>query len=555
MIWGPASGSAGAAGRHEVFASPSARHGHHTVASYLVEKLIPAERTQDAVAGADADVESGDAGTSQFRGAALIQSLAWLRQSVSFCTSFCTFCTFCTSYTSFAASSSESTIRPPFRLLDRRGLFGKSRGRWAVFNASVRRSALEAADTSAVANLFLEDMYHTFLDAKFYKQLFIFAAAYLASFMTFAVIYLCIASPCGLDLKGSIIRAYLLSVETMLTIGFGLPDPFMKGCWEGAIVLTVQCLLNLLLTACLIGVIFQGIARPQSRACTILFSEKAVIRYNDGAYYLMFRLCDLRVQHALIEAHVRCYCVYRHPHRGYEMIPMRLEHPDDSLGANLLLTLPCVVVHRIDAWSPLAACGERTRRAAPMLGNIMALQGALGERAYHHLSSAAWPWTGTWSRQADAESGLKCSCACPTCGATFATAALLQLHSRYTAAADVADGIPAECCHKDMLEEDLRHVAHKDPTREDIATALSSRFMEVVVLVEGIEPTTASTLQARHSYVVGRPNAEEAVDVAWDMCFAECCFMSEDGVAGGCLGMDLSRFHTLEPCTPSADIA
>ena len=37
-------------------------------------------------------------------------------------------------------------------------------------------------------------------------------------------------------------------------------------------------LVNLILSAILIGVIFQGIARPQSRACTILCSEKAIIR-------------------------------------------------------------------------------------------------------------------------------------------------------------------------------------------------------------------------------------------------------------------------------------
>ncbi|CAM9709886.1 unnamed protein product [Scytosiphon promiscuus] len=32
---------------------------------------------------------------------------------------------------------------------------------------------------------------------------------------------------------------------------------------------------------------------------------------------------------------------------------MRLQHPDDELGANLLLVLPQTVVHRIDAWSPM----------------------------------------------------------------------------------------------------------------------------------------------------------------------------------------------------------
>merc|ERR1719316_664283 len=107
-----------------------------------------------------------------------------------------------------------------------------------------------------------------------------------------------------------------------------------------AVILTVQSLVNYLMSACLIGVIFQRLSRPQSRACTIIFSEKALIRRIDGADYFMFRLCDLRVQHALIEPHVRCYCVQKHPVRGFEMTPMRLTHPDDELGGMLLMSIP-----------------------------------------------------------------------------------------------------------------------------------------------------------------------------------------------------------------------
>ncbi|CAM9948769.1 unnamed protein product, partial [Laminaria digitata] len=32
---------------------------------------------------------------------------------------------------------------------------------------------------------------------------------------------------------------------------------------------------------------------------------------------------------------------------------MRLQHPDDELGGNMLLVIPQMVVHRIDAWSPM----------------------------------------------------------------------------------------------------------------------------------------------------------------------------------------------------------
>merc|ERR1719291_758169 len=111
----------------------------------------------------------------------------------------------------------------------------------------------------------------------------------------------------------------------MVTIGYGVPDPYMQGCWQGAVTLTVQSLLQLLITSLLIGVIFQGIARPQSRAATILFSDHAAINRYDGAHYLVFRVCELRVQHALIEPHVRCYCACR--------TDSRLDHSDAADAA------------------------------------------------------------------------------------------------------------------------------------------------------------------------------------------------------------------------------
>jgi len=108
----------------------------------------------------------------------------------------------------------------------------------------------------------------------------------------------------------------------------------------------------------------------------------------------MFQLSELR-KHQLVEAHVRVYCV-RHEREGknlrarreeegggevgggttarkrvdgnrraqdryevdtayFQTHNVRLQHPDDELGAFLLMALPNVVVHRVDEWSPLCA--------------------------------------------------------------------------------------------------------------------------------------------------------------------------------------------------------
>ena len=109
--------------------------------------------------------------------------------------------------------------------------------------------------------------------------------------------------------------------------------------------------MGLFLDAVVIGGVWLRISRPQPRARTIVFSDKAVIREIRGALYFMFQVAELR-KHQLVEAHVRLYCLRRRP--AFASSAMRLQRPDDELGAMLLLALPSVCVHRIDAWSPLA---------------------------------------------------------------------------------------------------------------------------------------------------------------------------------------------------------
>jgi hypothetical protein len=55
--------------------------------------------------------------------------------------------------------------------------------------------------------------------------------------------------------------------------------------------------------------------------------------------------------------------------------------------------------------------------------------------------------------------------------------------------------------------------------------------IEVVVLVEGIDPVSGSTVQARHSYTAG--------DIAWQAKLTECV---QENYHGG-LVVDFARFH------------
>merc|ERR1712146_273706 len=102
---------------------------------------------------------------------------------------------------------------------------------------------------------------------------------------------------------------------------------------------------------------------------------------------------------------------------------------------------------------------------------------------------------------------------------------------------------------------ELKTFTHQDPTREEIENYLEEQHIEVVVIVEGIEPTTSSTLQARHSYLIGgtddsgMPLEPEDLDVQWDVQYADCSRLVP-GDTGKGLVLDLSRFHQKVPAPP-----
>ena len=71
-------------------------------------------------------------------------------------------------------------------------------------------------------------------------------------------------------------------------------------------------------------------------------------------------------------------------------------------------------------------------------------------------------------------------------------------------------------------------------SRGAIEAFMRSSQLEVVVLVEGIEPATSDTIQARHSYTVD--------EIVWDHTFLPCLTRTSTGCT-----VDYSRFHKLVP--------
>jgi potassium inwardly-rectifying channel subfamily J len=439
-----------------------------------------------------------------------------------------------------------------FRLLDREAPFGQSKGRWNTVHVA-SNSAGEAR------RLYFMDMFHTFLDAgNIWVHFLVYICVYVTAFLLFAPFYLHISDTCNLQLDKSFVKAYYLSMETMVTIGYGVPDPYYNGCWQGAILVTIQSILQFFLNALIIGAVFVRLTRPQNRANTILFSKHATIREHEGGLYFMFRICEMKY-HDLIEAHVRCYAIRHDQGQTFQMLPMRLQQPDDDKGGMLLTALPNKVVHRIDGWSPLAPSWKDLQERRGGGRQKAVVEDSLGGR-----SLRAYSWPEVAQRQVDADQGNRDSYVCTTCGESFQTLYMLRRHCLYNSYQDPQNGLPEELCHKAWPEdapisqspkayESSPHIhagqaptstpstslsdSLAPPTRREIENFLTDRYIEVVVVVEGIEPTTSCTVQARHSYLLRE-------EVRWDMDFADCML---PGTASRPCTVDLGRFHQIVP--------
>ncbi|RYG94820.1 hypothetical protein EON65_56895 [archaeon] len=231
------------------------------------------------------------------------------------------------------------------RLVNRNGPLYQSSGRIYV------KKRIQKADWWA---LYGNDWFHSLVDAPTLRIVALLFTVYVATVAFFATLYYAIRLNyvCELDFE-TWLGAFDFSLETMATIGYTTKDLSFANCAIVTVVLTLQCCIRLIVDGSTIGIIYCRLARPHSRASTIIFSKNAVIRRIRGKLYFMFQLCELR-KHQLVEAHVRIYAIRKETDpSGQHSIPylqtsaMRLNHPNDELGSMLLLMVPQVVVHEL----------------------------------------------------------------------------------------------------------------------------------------------------------------------------------------------------------------
>ena len=258
--------------------------------------------------------------------------------------------------------------------------------------------------------------------------------------------------------------------------------------------------------------------------------------------------------HPVVEAHVRAYAVLHektnsHATRGkagaatehalFQTRTVRLTSPNDELGGVLFLATPQLVSHRIDRWSPFFPPHAFTKpphhdRRAPASGSPAAGGGLDGDalaRATAWLRSRP-TFPGLLLREDDVDASEMVEAAVEGRRAAQESGegtekpgaerpvARGHMPSRGTGEPPPRQGFGAE-------QESLRAM------RDAIQQHVRNSELELIVLVEAIDPFSSNTFQAVHSYM--------GDDFAFDLGFAPTMSISAEGHAS----LAWEQFHEM----------
>lgn len=214
---------------------------------------------------------------------------------------------------------------------------------------------------------YMADIFTTCVDIRWRWMFVLFSLAFIVSWLVFGFAFWVIAlmhgdmdrnsednfTPCVMQVN-SFVAAFLFSVETQTTIGYGFRC-VTEECPMAVFMVVVQSIVGCIIDAFMIGAIMAKMARPKKRAETLLFSHNAVIAMRDGKLSLMWRVGNLRKSH-IVEAHVRAQLIKPRVTEEGEYIP--LDQIDINVGYDqgldrIFLVSPLTIIHEINEESPL----------------------------------------------------------------------------------------------------------------------------------------------------------------------------------------------------------
>lgn len=447
------------------------------------------------------------------------------------------------------------------RLLDRKGVFHQSLGTFRCVVA--RLSCLLGAGAQAVVlrcsrwrrwrrrierenkrwwrrALYVSDVFHTTLHFSTGKLLVALLLMYVVTFLAFAFCYWIAdtGERCGTGMV-SYVDAYMFSVETMITIGYGVPEPYFNGCADMAVLVTAQSVVGCFFDAICIGLLYDRLSRAQTRANTIAFTKNAALAYENGSIMFNFRVMEVR-KHQMVEAHVRAYAV-RHtrkrrngPLHHFQAQELRIHNPNDEVGAMLLLVLPFEVQHRLDEGfhsefprSPLLPTAEY------LSDHIAAVEASRGiERPAVTVSAEEVGEEGVQLVGTGAAAAIGTEPPAPGVSALRRRPSMLTRGQSGEGFWGVDAPGRTEAPSETAAQLYERFAQLDSPGQWELIRGFwEDRQMEVIVLVEGIDAVTSDTCQARHSYTVR--------DVFWQHEFVPCVNKHA--------AVDFERFHDMQP--------
>lgn len=368
---------------------------------------------------------------------------------------------FFTSQDSETPSSYFESSRQFHRMIDRNAKFYQSHGNFST------RKKIKIRNWRL---LYSADWFHSLINSPTWRILIVLGFGYISVILFFAILYYLFGmvhgENCHFNFNG-FLDAFLFSLQTMATIGYNSNDAMFGVCLFPTLILSLQVLAKLVADALTIGVIYATLARPFSRASTVIFSNNCVVRRIDGKLFLMFQICELR-KHQLNEAHVRLYAIRQETDdfetsnviannvaTYFQNYSMRIHSPSDELGSMLLLSLPQIVAHEINEKSPLMPPSNWISTSSNLYAN------------------------------ADEEYNIQ-----------------------------------------ETIEQQIE--------RRKIQQYIYEKKAEVLVIVEGIDQTTAGSVQARHSYIFD--------EMKWNQTFVPC--IRQDPIDGTAI-IDFNVFHQL----------
>ena len=250
--------------------------------------------------------------------------------------------------------------------------------------------------------------------------------------------------------------------------------------------------------AFLFAFFFVALSRCEKRALLTVFSEKLCIKTTkDGRIKMTAQCYDLDPGHPVVESHARFYTM----DKNLNLVPLRIEAPDDEMGACLFTSLPSKITHDIDYHSVLSP-----ERSLPFVRDP----------------------SGLILRQADSLTGGRDDIVCPVCGDAYGTYERLRKHIRYNQLLESVEGYEEVRCHVGFECPEVPPL-----TISEIKEHMKENIAEVLVIVEGIDPQVSGTFQAIESY--------KFEDIVWEGEFEDCL-----SVQGKKFVVDMSRFHKVK---------